>query len=111
MPAKESEMAEECTKSETAEECTGTVSIAVIDLAGKIIVSLVFDGEDDDPVYFPAMDRLDRYEEVKNVKNSKGNAPRDKKYIALVNCHGGTLQYDGKMYRIHAPKQQRLDRL
>jgi hypothetical protein len=77
------------------DETSGTrgriVNVTLVD--GKL-VRLVFDGEDDNPVTIEASAKLEDYPELKEVKTAKGKAPRDKRLRALLNCNGGTLQYD-----------------
>ena len=93
------------------ETSSGTVVVTVISGQQRDTIKLVFDGEDDDPVVHDAEILFENQNSLKNVKNKNGNKPRGENMRALLNCDGGTLEYDddGVRYRITVnkePKQQ-----
>lgn len=85
----------------------GTVVVAFEVDERREIIRLVFDGDVNDSVVYNAHDKLVQHDEMKNVKNAQGNTPRDNKLIALLNCDGGTLEFNSIVYEIRVPKKRK----
>ena len=69
-------------------------------------IRLVFDGDANDPVVYEARDKLQDQDQMKSVKNAQGKRPRDNRLRALLNCHGGTLEFDSKTYKVNVKKER-----
>jgi len=92
------------------DEASSTVVVTLISgEQHRDIIQLVFCGEDDDPVEYNADLLLASQNLLKQVKNKKGKQPRGENMRALLNCNGGTLEYDNgviNLYKIRVRKEQ-----
>jgi hypothetical protein len=75
-----------------------------VSIAGDV-VTLVFNGDEADPVEYGADIKIADQQEIQSLTNKSGNPPRGKNMRALLRCDGDRIVFDEKSFRISVPPQ------